>query len=155
VSLLVCVAWAYGYRNDAQEVNNYFLSFVYVQAIYVHTGKGAAMKKNRVTVIRLPEELRREWTAACKAVGKESADLVREMIAAGIRYHSRNGNLYPPFELVPGARTPEERITYTVSAAGGVTIVGDNNGHVHVVRKAGLATLRGAPHPEAGRKGGK
>jgi hypothetical protein len=89
--------------------------------------------KNDIHIgVRAPKELRAAWNRTCEAANQDSAAIARELIAAAIRYHSRNDNLYPPFELVPAARAPEERITYTISAPNGVAIVGNNNGNVRV-----------------------
>lgn len=90
------------------------------------------MKKTVTSTVRIEPELRDAWANACKAADQDAAVVTRELLKAAIRYHSRNDNLYPPFELVPGARTPEEHITYTISAPNGVAIVGDNNGNVRV-----------------------
>jgi hypothetical protein len=95
------------------------------------------MKNNSVTGVRIPDELRKQWLMVCEKTNKDSADIIREMIKAAIRYYDRNGNLYPPFELVPGSRTPEEKITYTVTSPHGVAINGDNNGTIHIKKGRG------------------
>ena len=93
------------------------------------------MKNDAHFTARMPRDLRESWNKACEGAGQDAAAVARELYLAAIRYHGRNGNLYPPFELVPAARTPEERITYTITASNGVAIAGDNNGTVHVAPK--------------------
>lgn len=90
------------------------------------------MKNDVQFAARVPRELRDRWTNACEAAGQDAASIARELFQAAIRYYERNGNLYAPFELVPAARTPDEKLTYTISAGG--IAVGVNNGAVHVAQ---------------------
>lgn len=89
------------------------------------------MSKSVTSTIRIDHELRTAWQSTCEKAGVDQSAISRELIKSAIRYYERNGNLYAPFEMVPGARTPEEQITYTVSASGGVAVNGHGN-HVHV-----------------------
>ncbi len=89
------------------------------------------MKKTVTSTVRIEPDLRDAWNKTCEDAGQDAATVARELFKAAIRYHGRNGNLYPPFELVPAARTPEEKITYIVTAPHGVAIAGDNNGTIH------------------------
>lgn len=100
------------------------------------------MNKTISMNIRIDPEFRNQWADTCQKAGMDMATVSRELFKAAIRYYERNGNLYAPYELVPGARTPEERITYTVSAAGGVAVNGHGN-HVHVSAGKGRKPKQG------------
>lgn len=54
--------------------------------------------------IRISVELKEQFVNTVKRAGKRQSDTVHELMKAAIRYFERNGNLYPPFELVPGER---------------------------------------------------
>jgi hypothetical protein len=102
------------------------------------------MKKTVSTNLRLDPDLRTAWNATCAKAGQDSSVVARELFRAAIRYFERNKNLYAPFELVPGPRTPEDRITYTVSAAGGVAI--NEHGNTVQVEKPAEPTITKRRH---------
>ena len=93
------------------------------------------MSKTVSMNVRIDPEFRDKWSATCQQAGMDVATVSRELFMAAIRYYERNGNLYAPFEIVAGPRTPEERVRFAVSGHGGVAVNGDNNGHVHVENK--------------------
>lgn len=53
---------------------------------------------------RLSNELKARFLEVCNKAEHDQSDVVRELIKAAIRYYDTAGDLYPPFDLIPGKR---------------------------------------------------
>lgn len=62
------------------------------------------MSKGENFNIRISADMKKSFIEMLKRADKRQSDTVIELMKAAIRYFERNGNLYPPFELVPGER---------------------------------------------------
>jgi hypothetical protein len=83
--------------------------------------------------VRIHSDLQKRFGEVLKQEGKgrTQSETLRELMEAAIRYYERSGDLYPPFELVPGKRGGESEPTLTVHQ------VHNGKGHQKSVIKKG------------------
>jgi hypothetical protein len=87
-------------------------------------------KMNNSMRVRIHSDLQDRFAAVLKSEGKgrSQSETLRELMEAAIRYFERNGDLYPPFELMPGKRGGE------LSDHGATVVSPVINGHGNHVR---------------------
>jgi hypothetical protein len=56
--------------------------------------------KRKLINVRVSEELQAKFSEMHASLDRDQSETLRELIRAAIRFYDKNGNLYPPWDLV-------------------------------------------------------